>query len=206
MRTFATIGIHALALMVMTAAPATAQTHWTVAPEGNEARYLVREQLAGFEFPNDAVGVTSAITGGITIGADGAVTVEGSRIEIELASLKSDQDRRDNYLRRNTLETETYPRAVFVPTAIRGLSLPANGSGEATFELVGDLTVKEVTRPVTWTVTAQYGEGTISGKAATQFTFDDMGLTKPRLARLLSVADEIRLEYDFRLVQDGHAH
>jgi len=31
-----------------------------LAPAGNEARYRVREQLAGVDLPNDAVGVTSA--------------------------------------------------------------------------------------------------------------------------------------------------
>lgn len=35
----------------------------SVAPQGNQARFVVREQLAGAELPNDAVGVTTAISG-----------------------------------------------------------------------------------------------------------------------------------------------
>src|SRR5690606_5186683 len=31
----------------------------TVGPQGNEARYRVREQLVGFDLPNDAIGRTS---------------------------------------------------------------------------------------------------------------------------------------------------
>ena len=38
-----------------------------VAPTGNAVRYRVREQLAGFDFPNDAVGSTTQISGGIAL-------------------------------------------------------------------------------------------------------------------------------------------
>ncbi len=196
----------ALIAAATTGAPAAAQTsasaatRWVVAADGNEARYRVREQLAGFEFPNDAVGATSAVNGAIVFAADGTIDRATSHLEIDLTALKSDEDRRDNYLRRNTLNTEEHPRATFLPTAIRGLPTPLPSSGEAAFELVGDFTVRGVTRPVVWTVTATFASGTVSGQAKTQFTFDDMGLTKPRLARLLSVADEIRLEYDFKFV------
>ena len=34
--------------------------------EGSKARYKVREQLAGINFPSDAVGTTEAVTGGTT--------------------------------------------------------------------------------------------------------------------------------------------
>lgn len=198
------LGVLALAIVALGGvgvAGAAAQSTWAVAEAGNEARYLVREQLAGLEFPNDAIGRTAGVTGRLVIGADGTVAKDASRFEIDLASLQSDEDRRDNYLRRRTLETETHPAAVFVPTAIRGLSMPLEG-GERTFEIVGDLTIKQVTRPVTWTVTARQADGAVAGTAKTQFTFEEFGLTKPSLARLLSVADEIRLEYDFRLVPE----
>jgi hypothetical protein len=42
---------------------APAQLRYSVAPDGNEARYRVREQLMHHDLPNDAVGKTSAITG-----------------------------------------------------------------------------------------------------------------------------------------------
>lgn len=198
---FGVLALAVLALGGADADEAAAQSTWAVADEGNEARYLVREQLAGLEFPNDAIGRTAGVTGRLVIGADGTVARDASRFEIDLASLQSDEDRRDNYLRRRTLETETHPTAVFVPTAIRGLSMPL-AADERTFEIVGDLTIKQVTRPVTWTVTAHQADGAVTGTARTQFTFEEFGLTKPSLARLLSVADEIRLEYDFRLVSD----
>lgn len=75
-------------------APDPAVTRYVVAPQGNEARYRVREQLAGIDFPNDAVGKTTLIEGGITVTAIGAVIKDESKFSIDLASLTSDKDRR----------------------------------------------------------------------------------------------------------------
>ena len=48
-----------------------ASLRYGVVAERSEARYRVREQLVGFDFPNDAVGVTRAITGGIALDDQG---------------------------------------------------------------------------------------------------------------------------------------
>lgn len=184
------------------AAPAAAQATYrlTVAPQGNEARYLVREQLARLDFPNDAVGVTTVISGGIVVDLTGRIDRAQSRFTIGLAELKSDADRRDNYVRRNTLQTEQHPTAVFVPAAFRNLTLPLPASGDVAFEVTGDLTIRGVTRPVVWQVTGSASNGAVTGVAKTQFTFADFEITKPRVASVLSVADDIRLEYSFFLV------
>lgn len=175
---------------------------YIVAPDGNEARYRVREQLAGFDLPKDAIGTTNDIKGRIVIGADGKIVKEGSKLIIELSTLKSDQARRDNYLRRSTLETSKYPQAELVPVALEGLLMPIAPGSSQTFSLRGDLTVHGATHPTTWQVTAR-GEGTgIVGTATTAFTFKDLGLEQPRVPVVLSVADTIRLEYDFHFVPD----
>jgi len=175
---------------------------YIVAPDGNEARYRVREQLAGFDLPKDAVGATKDIKGRIVIGADGKVAKESSKLIIELSTLKSDQARRDNFLRRSTLETSKYPRAELVPVALEGLLMPIAPGSSQTFSVRGDLTVHGATRPTTWQVTAR-GEGNgVVGTATTAFTFKDFGLEQPRVPVVLSVADTIRLEYDFRFVPD----
>lgn len=181
------------------APPDTSRVRLVVAAEGNEARYRVREQLARIDFPSDAVGKTSQIQGALEIESDGRV-LPGSRFIIDLASLQSDADRRDNYLRRRTLHTDSFPSAVFVPTEFHGVTFPLPASGELTFHLIGDMTVRGVTRPVTWEVTARLNAGAVEGQARTRFTFAEFQLDKPRVASVLSVEDDIRLEYDFRLV------
>jgi len=202
------LGVIAMAAAVTTAsgqvkAPAKAEVvRYVVAPTGNEARYRVREQLAGFDLPKDAVGATKAVTGQIVVGADGKIVKDSSKFVVKLSEMKSDQTRRDNFLRRSTLETTKYPDAELVPVALEGLLLPIQPGSSQTFSVRGDLTVRGVTRPTTWQVTAR-AEGTdVVGTAATAFTFKDFGLEQPRVPVVLSVADTIRLEYDFRLVPD----
>ena len=166
--------------------------------EGSAARYLVREQLARLNFPIDAVGETSDVSGAIVFGDDGRVRSDASMIEVNLATLKSDSDRRDGYVRNRSLQTDTYPLAEFVVQETPGLPWPLPTSGEAAFQMVGDMTVHGVTRPITWDVTAQFGEGTVSGQAKTNFTFSEFEVDIPRVRVVLSVDDHIRLELDFQ--------
>ncbi|HET9066627.1 MAG TPA: YceI family protein [Gemmatimonadales bacterium] len=185
-------------LTAQTPAPAT---RLEVAATGNEARYRVREQLAGVDFPNDAIGVTHAVTGQIVLGPDGRVQAAESRITIDLRPLKSDKDRRDGYVQRRLLETDTYPTATLAVTAIRGLPspLPATGTFSATIE--GQLTIRGVTRPTTWAAEVTATPTGFTGTTKTSFTFDQFAMTKPRVAVVLSVEDTIALEYDFTLVR-----
>jgi polyisoprenoid-binding protein YceI len=178
---------------------AGASIRYRVVAAGSEARYLVREQLAGLSFPNDAVGTTSAIEGSLTLDDRGRVVPGDSRFSVDLGSLQSDQARRDNYLRRNTLETDRYPYAVFVPAEVRGLPVPLPQSGTVSFDLVGDLTIRDATRRVTWEATATIRGQDLGVQARTAFRFADFALRIPRVSSVLSVEDNIRLEIDLLL-------
>ena len=174
------------------------------AAEGNEARYRVREQLVGLDFPNDAIGKTSKVDGSIMIGADGKLVRDSSRFTIDLRTLVSDQDRRDNFIRRNTIKTDSFPNAVFVPASAEGLPATLPATGPMAFTLSGDLTIHGVTRPTTWQVKAtRLASGAVTGTATTEFKFGDFNMTIPKVARVMSVDDRIALEYDFNLVPQG---
>jgi polyisoprenoid-binding protein YceI len=176
-----------------------AQVRYNVVAERSEARYRIREQLAGINFPSDAVGSTRAIEGGIVLDAQGRVVTGNSRLTVDLRTLQSDRDRRDNYVRRNTLETDRFPMVVFVPSEVRGLSLPLPEAGTTSFELLGELTVRDVTRRTSWQATATFNGQEVSVQASTTFRFADFGLSIPRVASVLSVEDSIRLETDLLL-------
>jgi polyisoprenoid-binding protein YceI len=175
---------------------------FAVAATGNEARYRVREQLMGHDLPNDAVGKTPGVIGTIAIASnDTLFDTLASKLTIDVQKLQSDQARRDGYVQRRLLQTDQYPTVVLVPTVIHGLPSPPPTSGSATFHVRGNLTVKGVTHPTDWTVTATFDKGELTGSASTAFTFGDFDLTQPRVPVLLSVSDTIRLEYDFHLVK-----
>lgn len=171
-----------------------------VAPTGNAVRYRVREQLAGFDFPNDAVGSTTQISGGIALDSAGKPIAEASKFVVNVGTLKSDRERRDRYIAGRTLQVEQYPTVELVPTALNGVTLPLPSSGRRAFTMTGNLTVKGVTRPSTWQVNATFSDETVTGTATTAFTFADFGMEQPRVRSVLSVADTIKLEYDFTLV------
>ena len=180
------------------AAKSAAPIRFVIAPAGNEARYRVNEVLMGATLPNDAVGVTKSVTGSILAYPDGRIVKDSSKIVIRLDSLKSDKDRRDGFLRRRTLETEKFPTVELIPTAIRGFNGTLPASGTVTFQLLGDLVLKGVSRPTVWNVTARAEGQDVAGTAISKFTFKDVGLEQPKVMSVLSVADTIQLEYDFR--------
>jgi len=64
------------------------------------------------------------------------------RVEIEAASIQTNQEMRDNHLKsEDFLDVERFPTLVFQSREVR----PTGGAG---FELVGDLTIRDVTREV----------------------------------------------------------
>jgi polyisoprenoid-binding protein YceI len=178
---------------------------FTVTPTGNEARYRVREQLMGANLPNDAIGTTTQVSGSILVYADGRIVKDSSKIIVNITTLKSDKDRRDGYVQRRTMETDKYPTVEFVPSSVRGFKGPLPTSGPVTFELLGDLTVHGSTHPAVWQVTAHSEGQDVAGSATTAFTFKDINLDQPKVPVVLSVADTIKLEYDFRFARAAAA-
>ncbi|MCU1430380.1 MAG: polyisoprenoid-binding protein [Actinomycetia bacterium] len=74
------------------------------------------------------------------------------RASVEVASVLSGDDKRDEHLRSSDFfEVDKYPTIDFVSTNVVDV-------GDGHYELIGDLTVHGVTRPVTWDL--QY-EGTV---------------------------------------------
>jgi polyisoprenoid-binding protein YceI len=184
-----------------TAAENLGNLKFTIVSDISQANYRVREQLASLNLPSDAMGKTNSISGSITIQPDGTIVASESQIVVDVSNLTSDSSRRDNYVRRNILQTDQFPQVTFVPQQVTGLQIPPPQSGEIAFQLSGDLTIRDVTRPVTWEITGQIQNEQIIAKATTTFTFEDFNLTQPRVPVVLSVEDKITLEADLVLQQ-----
>ena len=171
---------------------------------GTTARYKVTEQLAGISFPSDAVGTTQTVTGALIVNPDGSFAA-GSKISVDLRTITSDQGMRDNYVRTRTLETEKFPMMEVVPKKANGLTFPlASGSqAQVGFQLVTDVTLHGVTKEVTWNVVAVLGAAQVGGRATATVDFATFNMTKPTLARLISVDDKIGLEIEFRCTRSA---
>lgn len=166
--------------------------------DGTSASYRVREQLAGIDFPSDAVGQSEAVTGAVVFSKDGSIDPSKSKLTFDLRTLKSDQAMRDGFIQRRTLETDQYPSVEFVPKSIKNMPNPLDG--QVGFQLTGDMTVHGTTAPVTWQgiATVDNNSGIVAGRATTEFKFETFGLTPPQVARVMKVNDDINLEVTFR--------
>ncbi|OUN00453.1 MAG: hypothetical protein BAA04_11250 [Firmicutes bacterium ZCTH02-B6] len=167
----------------------------------SQALYRVREELVGVALPGDAVGRTNWISGTAVFDEQGQVIPELSAVRVNLATLQSDRPQRDNYVRYTTLEAGRWPEAVMVPVEVQGLPWPLPEEGSVPVTVVGDVTIKDVTRRLEWTGTASFEPGAMRVSVRTQFNFAEFNLQQPRVPLVLSVEDLIRLEADilFRL-------
>jgi polyisoprenoid-binding protein YceI len=164
---------------------------------GSEAGYRIRERLASLDAESDAVGRTSDVTGSITVveTAAGAQLTAGE-IAIDTTTITSDEDRRDNRLRSEGLQTDQFPTATF--TLTQPVDVPAAAlAGTATdVTLVGDLTLHGVTRSVEVPAQAQLTNGQVQVAGSLTFPLADFEITAPNVGGfIISIADEGALEF-----------
>lgn len=140
---------------------------WAVG-EGSQAGYRVKEILFGQDA--EAVGRTDEVTG--TLQAAGT-TISGVTVEVDMASVTSDESRRDGQFRGRIMSTDRFPTATFVQTGTIELGeLPATGE-EVAVTATGDLTLRGVTRPVKVPLDAVLEDGRIVVSGAVTVDFDD---------------------------------
>lgn len=143
---------------------------WSVA-DGSCAGYRVKEVLFGQD--TEGVGRTPDITG--TIQIDGT-SVTAADLTVQMATMTSDEDKRDNQFRGRIMSVDEYPTATFVLTAPIELGeLPAEGV-QMTALATGDLTVRGVTKSVTFEVTAVRQGANLVVSGSVELSFDDFGI------------------------------
>lgn len=167
------------------------------------ARYRVKEQLVGVDFQNEAVGSTTGVTGTIVVMPDGKFGPQ-SKLVVDLKSISSDQELRDGYIRTRVLDTEKFPTLEFVPTGGLTANVPSQPTAQAIgFKMIGNLTLKGVTKPVTWNIVGTLRGATVAGVATTSIKFADFNLPKPAVPLLLSADETIALEIEFRAARSA---
>ena len=169
----------------------------------SEVRYEVGETF--FDQNNRfnlAVGRTQAVSGDIFVHLDRPAASRLGEIVIDVSQFTSDETRRDNFIRRNGLQSALFPLAHFVPTAIGGLPEELAAGEQVSFTVSGDLTVKDVTLPVTWSVTARQDADQITVSAGTQILMSDFRVGPIRIS-FLATEDAVRLVFDFVAVAGG---
>jgi len=177
-----------------TVAPTTDGTlHFVVVPEESEATYVAREKLASLPLSSNAVGKTRAVSGDIFLTPEGLVSEEPSAFKVDLSTLASDEGRRDNYIKQNTLQTDTFPFAEFEIDQVQGFPADYAEGEEVELTLTGRMTIRETELPLTFQVKARQSGDTLTAVADTNFKMTDFGLDPPQLA-FVSVEDGVQVQ------------
>ncbi len=169
---------------------------WKVDPSigsgdtGSFVGYRVQEQLAGIG-ANTAVGRTAAVTGTFTLAGS---SIAAATFTADLTGLRSDDQRRDGVLRRQGLETDTFPTATFtLSTPIDLGSAPADGA-IVSVQATGQLALHGQTRSVHVPLKARLSGGVIAVTGSLPITFADYGIQAPTSFAVLSIANQGTME------------
>jgi polyisoprenoid-binding protein YceI len=192
-----------------TAAPATAATSSEsqatissdsivaqIVSDESEARFIIDEVLNNE--PKTVIGTTSQVAGELAVDPSDPAKSQVGIIQVNARTLTTDSEFRNRAIKNQILQTNQYEFITFTPKQIIGL--PASGAvGQSyTFQIVGDLTIRDVTKEVTFDVTATPASASrLEGTAQTTIRYADYGISIPEVRQVASVDEQVRLEIDF---------
>jgi polyisoprenoid-binding protein YceI len=161
--------------------------------------YRIGEELASIG-TTEAVGRTSAVAGSATIEGQ---TLTSTTLTADMTSLRSDQSRRDNALRSQSLETSRFPEAIFELTASVALPETLADGDAVSIAATGNLTLHGVTREITLPLDVQRIGDTLVLVGSLDITLADYNIAKPRAPSVVSVEDSGVLELQLYFERAG---
>ena len=183
------------ATAVPTTAPQANAITWTV-DASSKAMIRVREQLVRLPSPVDALITIGGAQGAFALNPDGTFA-PNSKLSVDMTTITTDDRQRTDSIRRDPLEVTRFRTSELVPKTTTGLTLPLPSAGEFTFKLIGDLTLHGVTKSVSFDVRATRAGGKLTATATANpsWKFGDFGMQPPTSFSVLSIVDEIRMEF-----------
>ena len=171
---------------------------YTIVPGDSQVTYEVGETLLNQDNRfNVAVGVTDQIEGKVFLDPNFPLAAWIAPIQIDISQFTSDSERRDNKIRTDFLQSAQYPIATFTPSQIGGLPESYTPGEQVELQIHGNLTIREVTQPVTFNTTIQGEVGTLTGNATTTILMSDFGVGPISLLGILETEDEVKISFNF---------
>lgn len=146
---------------------------------------------------NLAVGITTEINGEIIVDRENPQNSSIGVVSVDISQFTSDNQRRDNAIRERFLQSAQYPIVQFSPQDIQGLPDSYEPGEVITFQVSGDLTIRDVTNPVTFDVKMSGIGDTITGEATTMILMSDYGFGPISIAGILNTEDEVNIKIIF---------
>jgi polyisoprenoid-binding protein YceI len=164
--------------------------------EGSLVTFEIDELLNGDPFR--VVATNPEVAAQLRVDPADLSTAELGTIVIGAQTFATDSGNRDRAIRGPILDSNDFPTIEFVPTAIEGLSGAAAPGDLLEFTVTGDLTVRDITAPTTFTVSATLTEeGGIEGTAESTVSREVYGLEIPSVPIVADVSDDVFLKIDF---------
>lgn len=162
----------------------------------SEVRFELDEDLRGTRIT--VVGITDQVAGQLALDLSDLSTAQVGAIQINARTLVTENNFRNRAIQNEILDTDTYEIISFVPTAVTGLPASAVMGEEISFTIEGDLTIRDVTAPATFSVTATAVSATqITGTATATVLRDAFGLNIPEAPGVANVENEVDLIITF---------
>jgi polyisoprenoid-binding protein YceI len=177
---------------------------FTIVPEESEAACIVEEEFFsgavtrfGKKLGLTTTGRTGEIEGEVQLVLGEVPSLISSHFTVNIRALTSDENRRDQFIRERWLESDRFPLAEFTATDMEEFPGEHSEGEEVSFRLVGEMTIREISNPVTFDVTAALNGDTIQGLATSTMRMTDFGFDPPNVGNLFMVADEFMVEVIF---------
>jgi polyisoprenoid-binding protein YceI len=176
--------------------PASTPLVFQISQDGSQVSFMIHEELRGE--PKDEVGTTNQVAGEIVLNTNDLSAAQVGVIQVNARTMVTDDDRRNQAIRNRILNTDDFEFITFTPTQISGLEGTATLGQEFTFQIAGDLTIRDITKPVVFDVTAQLvPENKLTGSAETKIQRSDFNLVIPSVPFVANVGEEIALKIKF---------
>ena len=124
-----------------------------------------------------------------------ALSVTAAEFSVDMTAIKSDRQMRDNRLRNDGIQTDSFPTSTFKLTSPVALPAAATSGGQAAVTLHGDLTLHGVTKTVDIAATAQLNGSLIQVAGSLDFPFSDVSINAPNIGGFVAVEDHGTLEF-----------
>src|SRR5438552_6254277 len=178
--------------------PSTGLKTFQIVPAQTTASYSVYENLIFQNKPNnDAIGTTHSVKGSFKIRIGASPLVASMNITVDLSTLQSDAQRRDNFIKQNSLQTDTYPNATFVSVSTSGLPSSYTDGQTVHFQLNGNLTMHGKTNKEVFDVQGKVEGNTITGTATSTIYMTDFGIQPPNLANIAIAQNKVVVTLNF---------
>lgn len=167
----------------------------------SEVRFVINETLLGQ--PKTVVGATREVAGALAVDFEHPAQSMAGEIRINVRTLRTDNEFRNRALRGPILGSSApeFEFASFIPRKLVGLPERITFGEPFSFQIMGDLTVRGVTREVMFEATVTpASRDRIEGSAHATIRYSDFGIAIPEAPGVANVGETVRLEIDFAAV------